>query len=70
MSASQQRVIQEKDATIRDLRARLAQAEANERDAAQVYEALTALCDETEMAGLPVVPVTVLRSIRPKGHGV
>lgn len=68
--ASQQRVIEEHQATIKGLRQELAQAKANERDAGHVYEALTTLCDDTEVAGLAVIPVTTLRQIRPKGHGV
>ena len=68
--ASQQRVIEEHQATIRELRRELAQAKANERDALYVYEAMTELCDQTVRAGLTVIPVTNLRRIRPKGHGV
>ena len=68
--ASQQRVIEKHQATISDLRRQLAQAKANERDARSVYDDLTALCDDTEVAGQSMVPVTRLRQIRPKGHGL
>lgn len=68
--ASQQRVIEEHQATIRDLRHQLAQAKADRRDALSVYEALTTVCDETVVGGQSVVPVTVLRQIRPKGHAL
>jgi len=68
--ASQQRVIDEQNAKIRTLRQQLAQAKANERDAQQVYDDLVDLCDEHEVAGMSVIPVTRLRQIRPKGHGL
>lgn len=68
--ASQQRVIEEKDATIRDLRAQLAQAKADARDVSGVYDELVNLCDEYEVLGLKVIPVATLRHIRPKGQGI
>lgn len=68
--AAQQRVIEEHQATIRTLRQQLRQAQANERDATQVFTDLVALCDDAEVAGMSVIPVTRLRQIRPKGHGL
>lgn len=64
--AAQQRVIEEHQATIRDLKRQLAQAKAE----LGVYDELVALCDDHEVAGQTVVPVTLLRKIRPKGHGL
>lgn len=68
--ASQQRVIEEHQATIRSLRRELAQAKADRRDVASVYDDLVALCDETEAGGQAIVPVTILRQIRPRGTGL
>ncbi len=68
--AAQQRVIEEHQATIRLLRQRLATAEVKERDATQVFTDLVNLCDDHEVAGMSVIPITRLRQIRPKGHGL
>jgi hypothetical protein len=68
--ASQQRVIQEHQATIGALRQELAQAKADRRDALSVYDDLVALCDEYVAGGMSVVPITVLRQVRPKGTGI
>lgn len=68
--ASQQRVIEEHQATIKNLKQQVTQAKANERDAVSVYEDLTTMCDEHEAAGQRVVPIALLRQIRPRGHGV
>lgn len=68
--ASQQRVIEDHQATIRSLRQQLAQAKADQRAALDIYQRLTALCDEHVTAGMTVVPITVLRQIRPKGTGI
>ena len=35
-----------------------------------VYDALTNLCDEHEVAGLRVIPIATLRQLRPPGHGL
>lgn len=68
--ASQQRVIEGHQATIKDLRRQLAQAEADRRDGLDVYVRLTDVCDDHVVAGLDAVPVTILRTLRPKGHGL
>lgn len=68
--ASQQRVIEEHQATIRRLREELTQAKVDRRDAVSVFEELTALCDEYEVNRLDVIPVALLRHIRPRSHGV
>jgi hypothetical protein len=68
--AAQQRVIEEHQATIRGLRQQLAQALADQRDATSVHDRLTTMCDEHEVAGLRVIPIALLRQIRPKGHGL
>ena len=66
--ASQQRVIQEHQATIRQLRQQLAQAKADRRDALSVYEHLTETCDNYVVAGRREVPISVLRQIRREGR--
>lgn len=68
--ASQQRVIEDHQATIRQLRQELAQAKADVRAASDVYNRLTDLCDEHVVAGQTEIPVTILRQIRPKGTGI
>lgn len=64
--ASQQRVIEERDATIRSLREELRQAKVD----GHVHRLLVDLCDEYEVSGLKVIPVATLRGLRPKHHGV
>lgn len=68
--ASQQRVIEEHQATIRRLRQELAQAKADTRNALQVYRDLTDLCDEFYAAGQDSIPVTIIRTVRPRGTGL
>lgn len=68
--ASQQRVIEGHQATIKNLKQQVTQAKANERDGLSVYVDLTDLCDEYEVAGQKVIPIALLRQIRPRGHGV
>jgi hypothetical protein len=63
-------VIEEHQATIRDLRQKVRQAEADRADAMFVFEELTALCDNYEVNRLKVIPVAILRHLRPKSHGV
>lgn len=68
--ASQQRVIEEHQATIRRLRQELAQERANVRNALQVYRDLTDLCDDYVVSGQTVIPITIIRTIRPRGTGL
>lgn len=68
--ASQQKVIEQHQATITSLRRELAQANANLRSVSTVYNALVDMCDEHEAAGLKAIPVTTLRGIRPQGQGL
>lgn len=68
--ASQQRVIEEHQATIRRLRQELAQQKADTRNALQVYNDLTDLCDEYVVAGQTTIPITIIRRVRPKGTGL
>lgn len=68
--AAQQRVIEEHQATIKDLKVKLAQAESEQRARLDVYSRLTDVCDDHVVAGLEAVPITVLRTLRPRGHGI
>lgn len=68
--ASQQRVIEELNATITRLKRELAQSKADTRNALQVYRDLTDLCDEYVVAGQTTIPITIIRQVRPKGTGL
>lgn len=60
--ASQQRVIEEKDATIRDLRGQLAQVRADARRLRHTPDAITALCDQFEKIGQHTVSIALVRA--------